>query len=206
LRRQICAAVAAALLFCMLNAAIELRAVASNDLSLGPQPVEDASEATFEKFLDQLMRAESNGRDEAVNPRSSAVGAFQFIKSTFRRVAFAHFAREVAEMSVAHLLALRTNRNFARRAAAIYCRENTAYLRQQGLSPTVGHLRLAYLLGAGGAAKVLKARPRTALADILGVAVMRANPFMKGKTAADLIQRAARDIEPRVDVASSSQD
>ena len=206
MRKHIRAAVAAALLFCGLSAAIGLRAVASNDLSLGTQPVEDASEATFEKFLDQLMRAESNGRDEAANPRSTALGAFQFIKSTFRSIARAHFVREVAELSDEQLLALRTNRDFARRAAAAYCRENAAYLQQQGLRPTFGHLRLAYLLGAGGAAKVLKAPPQTALADILGVSVLRANPFMKGKTAVNLIERAVRDIEPRVDVASSSQD
>jgi hypothetical protein len=206
LRQHIRAAIVAALLFCVLSAAIELKAVASNDLSLGTQPVEDASEVTFEKFLDQLMRAESNGRDEVANPRSTALGAFQFIKSTFRSIARAHFAREVAELSDEQLLALRTNRDFARRAAAAYCRENAAYLHQQGLRPTFGHLRLAYLLGAGGAAKVLKAPPQTALADILGVSVLRANPFMKGKTAVNLIERAVRDIEPRVEVASSSQD
>jgi hypothetical protein len=206
LRKQIRAAVAAALLFCVLNAAVELGAVASNDLSLGTQFVEDASPATFDKFLDRLMRAESNGRDEAANPRSTALGAFQFIKSTFRSIARAHFAREVAELSDEHLLALRTNRDFARRAAEAYCRENAAYLRQQGLSPTFGHLRLAYLLGAGGAAKVLKAPPQIALADILGLAVISANPFMKGKTAGDLIERAVRDIQPRVEIASASQD
>ena len=82
MRQQIRAAVAAALLFCVLNAAVELGAVASNDLSLGTQFVEDASPATFDKFLDRLMRAESNGRDEAANPRSTALGAFQFIKSS----------------------------------------------------------------------------------------------------------------------------
>jgi hypothetical protein len=152
-----------------------------------------------------IMQAESNGRDAASNPRSTALGAFQFIESTFRTIARAHFAREVAEMSDEPLLALRTNRNFARSAAAAYCRDNAAYLEQKGFRPTFGHLRLAYLLGAGGAAKVLKAAPRTALADILGVAVIRANPFMKGKTAADLIERAVRDIEPRVEVASASQ-
>ena len=184
------AAVAAALLLCV-SAAAQLKAFASNDLSLGAQTVEGASDATFEQFLDHLMRAESNGRDTAANPRSTAVGAFQFIESTFRLVAREHFALEVAELSDERLLALRTNRNFARRAAAAYCKENAAYLRRQGLSPTFGHLRLAYLLGAGGAAKVLKVGSQTRLADILGVSVLRANPFMKGMTAADLIERSA---------------
>jgi hypothetical protein len=204
LHQRIRAAVFAALLYCVLNAVFEPGVLASNDLPLGAQRVEDASDTMFEQFLDRLMRAESNGRDAVANPRSTALGAFQFIESTFRSIAREHFAREVAGMSDEHLLALRSNRNFARRAAAAYCRENAAYLQQQGLSPTFGHLRLAYLLGAGGAAKVLKAPPQTALTDILGAGVTRANPFMQGKTAADLIERAMRDIEPRSEVASAS--
>ena len=112
--------------------AIHTRAVASNDLTLGEQTVDGASDISFEQFLDHLMRAESSGRDIAANPRSTALGAFQFIESTFLAVAREHFAREVAELSDQPLLALRTNRHFARRVAAAYCRENAAYLPRTG--------------------------------------------------------------------------
>ena len=81
--------------------------------------------------------------------------------------------------------------------------EIAAYLREQGLKPTFAHLRLAYLLGGGGAAKVLRAPPQTPLAGILGAAVIRANPFMKGMTAAGLVERSARDVVPRSAAASS---
>jgi hypothetical protein len=205
LRPHTRAAIAAALLLCVLAEAIHLRAFASNDLPLGAQGVEGASDTSFEQFLDHLMRAESNGRDTAANPRSTALGAFQFIESTFLAVAREYFAREVAELSDQLLLALRTNRQFARRAAAAYCRENAAYLREQGLKPTFGHLRLAYLLGVGGAAKVLRAPPQKPLTDILGAAVIRANPFMKGMTAAGLVDRSARDIGQRVGIAAPSE-
>jgi hypothetical protein len=194
----------AALLLCLSAEAIHLRAFASNDLTLGARAVDGASDVSFEQFLDHLMRAESSGRDAAANPRSTALGAFQFIESTFLAVAREYFAREVAELTDQPLLALRTNRQFARRVAAAYCKENAAYLRDKGLNPTFGHLRLAYLLGAGGAAKVLRAPPQTPLAGILSTAVIRANPFMKGMTASGLVERSARDIGPRVGTVASS--
>ena len=197
------AAIAATLFFCMPIEAIGTEALASNDVALGARAVDGASDVSFEQFLDHLMRAESSGRDTAANPRSTALGAFQFIESTFLAVAREHFAREVAELPDQTLLALRTNRQFARHVAAAYCRENAVYLREKGLNPTFAHLRLAYLLGAGGAAKVLKAPPQTGLAGILSAAVIRANPFMKGMTAAALVEKSARDIAPRVGPASS---
>ena len=190
--------IAAALLLC-LSSATEYGAFASDEDRLAVQPVQGAPEATFEQFLDRLMRAESNGRDTAANPRSTALGAFQFIESTFLTVARQHFAREVAELSDSSLLELRTNRSFARRAAAAYCKVNAAYLSEQGITPTFGHLRLAYLLGSVGAAKVLKAQPQTPVAEVLNRAVLRANPFMRGMTAAGLNERAHRDLDLRPD-------
>jgi hypothetical protein len=194
LRYRTRAAFAAALLFCMSTAVAERRAFASNSDPLAALPVQGASDASFEQFLDHLMRAESNGSDTAANPRSTAVGAFQFIESTFLAIARRYFTREVAELTEMRILELRTNRQFSRRVAAAYCKENMAYLSGQGLRPTYAHLRLAYLLGARGAAKVLKAPPQTPIAGILGSAVIRANPFMKGMTANGLVERAHRDI------------
>jgi len=203
LRHHIRAAVAAVSL-CVLATAAEQEAFAFNGELLATLPAQGASDGAIEQFLDHLMRAESNGRDTAANPRSTALGAFQFIESTFIAVAREHFAREVAELSDQRLLELRTNREFSRRAAAVYCRENIAYLSEQGLRPTFGHLRLAYLLGAGGAAKVMKAPPQKLLADILSPAAIRANPFMKGMTAAGLSERAHRDLRTREAVAAAT--
>jgi hypothetical protein len=198
LRHPLRVNVAAALLLCLASAA-EHGASAAEEDTLAVQTVQGAPEAAFEQFLDRLMRAESNGRDTAANPRSTALGAFQFIESTFLAVARQHFAREVAEMSDSSLLELRTNRAFARRAAAAYCRQNAAYLSEQGITPTFGHLRLAYLLGSVGAVRVLKAEPQTPVATILNPAAVRANPFLRGMTAAALNERAHRDLDLRPD-------
>jgi hypothetical protein len=198
LRHHTRAAIAA--LLCVLPMAAGLKTFAAENEPLAAQPAQGASDAAFELFLDYLMRAESNGRDTATNPRSTALGAFQFIESTFLAVTREHFPREVAELSDQRLLELRTNRNFSRRAAAAYCKQNAAYLTNQGLQPTFGHLRLAYLLGAVGAAKVMKAPPQTSVAELLSVSVIRANPFMTGMTAADLNEKAHRDIRWRPDM------
>jgi hypothetical protein len=198
LRHHIRAAIAAML--CVLATAGGMKSFAAENEPLAAQSVQGASDAAFELFLDYLMRAESNGRDTATNPRSTALGAFQFIESTFLTVARENFPREVAELSDQRLLELRTNRQFSRRAAAAYSKQNAAYLTNQGLQPTFGHLRLAYLLGAVGAAKVMKAPPQTPVAELLSVSVIRANPFMTSMTAADLSEKAHRDIRWRPDI------
>ena len=145
-------------------------------------------------FLDRLMHAESGGRDAAANPRSSALGPFQFIKSTFISIARRHFPAEIAELSDVEVLALRTARSFARAAAAIFTLHNAAHLKSHGLAPTLPHLRLAFLLGPGGAVRVLQAEPQARLSTVVGPGVIGANPFMVGVSASALVARAARDI------------
>jgi hypothetical protein len=168
----------------------------------GKDAVVGAPNGHFETFLDRLMRAESNGRDFAANPRSTALGPFQFIKSTFLEVARRHFP-ELAELSDEDVLALRTNRGYARRAASIYCMESLAYLTGKGLSPTLGDLRLAYLVGPNAAARVLQAQPQTPTVEVLGAPVVKANPFMNGMSTSQLIARSQRDVGeyPRTSVA-----
>jgi hypothetical protein len=152
------------------------------------------SDAAFDTFLDRLMQSESNGRDTAKNPRSSALGAFQFIRSTFLDVMRRHFATDIANMNEADILALRTDRGFARRAAEAFSKENLDYLADRGLKPTFGDLRLAFLLGPVGAARVLEAPAAKPVAEILDDKVVAANPFMRRMSAADLIARAHRDV------------
>ena len=157
---------------------------------------DEASEqdASIDKFLDKLMMAESGGRLTAKNPRSSALGPYQFINSTFIEVVDRHFSDEVEGLNRAQILALRTDLDFSRRAATAFNNDNAAYLRRRGLSATFAHLRLSYLLGAPGAAQVLSAKPNTQLTKVLPSAVIRANPFMRRLTVAGLVSRAEREV------------
>jgi len=188
--RRIAAGLIAGALVC--DAALAAEGPAGRPI--GHEPAIGATEAAFETFLDRLMLAESDGRDLAANPRSTALGPFQFIKGTFIEVARRHFTAEVAPLSDEQLLALRTNRDFARRAAAAYSKDNLAHLSEQGLKPTFGHLRLAFLVGPTAAVRLLQAQPETQLAEILSPPVFAANPFMSSMSAAQLIARAAQDI------------
>jgi hypothetical protein len=180
--------------------AAELARAGAKSAAVAPGKVSLAASAdrsAFDTFLDRLMRAESGGRDTAANPRSTALGPYQFIKSTFLEVARRHFGVEVQELSEDEILKLRTDRAFARRCAETYSRENLAFLTEQGLEPTFGHLRLAFLVGPFAAARLLQASPATPVGDVLGPAVIRANPFMARMSASNLIAKSARDVGER---------
>jgi hypothetical protein len=184
-----------ALAFAAYVLADEARAIPEFDTG----PIETRAAATapdvvFDTFLDRLMQVESGGHDTAANPRSTAVGPFQFIKSTFLDLVRRHFAVETDSLTEDEILGLRVNRHFARRAAALYSRANLASLSAQGLVPTFGHLRLAFLVGPTAAVRLIKATPDTPAPEVLGAAVIKANPFMTNLSASDLIARAERDI------------
>ncbi|MBU2583608.1 MAG: hypothetical protein KJ622_18020 [Alphaproteobacteria bacterium] len=150
--------------------------------------------ADFGVYLDRLMMAESDGRDFLKNPRSSALGPFQFIKGTFLYVVRRRFQSRIGGMSESEVLALRTNRAFAREVMAEYSRELASHLGRHGLETTYGNLRLAYLIGPSGATSVLSAEADTPLNQLISAEAIAANPFMAGMTARDIIRRAHNDI------------
>lgn len=150
---------------------------------------------TLETFLDRLMAAESGGNDQARNPRSTATGPFQFVNSTFLYVARRHFDEETAALTPSQILALRTKRSFARRAAEAYTKDNARHLVREGHEPSFTNLRLAYLVGPSGAVRVLGAEPDARVTAVLSSAALRANPFMRRMTVAELLEKCARDLE-----------
>ena len=149
---------------------------------------------TMSTFLDRLMMAESGGRLDLRNSRSTAIGPFQLIEGTFLEVVRRHFSAEVSGLTHAQLLAKRTDLAFSRKVVEVYTRENAAHLVANQLEPTYQNLRLSYLVGPNGAVRLLKAPPETPLHALLSPAAMNANPFMSGMTARGLIARAAREI------------
>ena len=152
-------------------------------------------------FLDRLMMAESGGRAEAKNPRSTALGPYQFIETTFLDIMRRHYPSDIAGMSEEQVLALRTSADHARRAALAYTNENAAHLTANGLEASSVNLRLAFLLGAGGATRLLTAAQDTPLSQLLAAEALAANPFMGSMTAADLVKRARYDMSDDARVA-----
>jgi hypothetical protein len=153
-----------------------------------------ASDMTMDIFLDRLMRAESGGKLTARSSTSTALGPFQFIDATFLIVVRRHFAAETATLTPSQILALRTDLAFSRRAAEAFTKDNASLLVGAGIPATFQNLRLAYLLGPGGAIKVLHTDPTMPLPTLLPANVIRANSFMRPLTVSGLIARAARDV------------
>lgn len=154
-------------------------------------------DGTMAAFLDRLMLVESGGRDTAKNPRSTALGAFQFLETTFLDVARRHFQAETGHLPTAQVLALRTNREFARRAAERFTRDNILHLAGHGIAPTFANLRLAYLVGPAGTVRLFKAEATAPVIGVLGAPVVQANPFMAGMTARNLVDWADRNMGGR---------
>jgi len=144
-------------------------------------------------FLDRLMMAESGGKLNAKNPKSSALGPFQFIESTFYDVVTRYMPTVAQDKSYAEIQQLRTNLEIARSAALAYTRENAALLHRNGIAPEAAHLRLAFLIGPSGTEAVISAEPDTPVSDLLSTRAINANPFMNDMTAEQLIDRAKRE-------------
>src|SRR5262249_30528169 len=146
-------------------------------------------------FLGRVMAAESGGRLYAKNPRSSALGPFQFIHTTFLDIIRRNYPSLAEAKSEAEILALRTDAAVAWTAALIYTRENARFLSEHGAAVSAANLRLAFFIGPGAALKVLTAKPEEPLTNILSAAAMEANPFLGKMTAAALIERSGREAE-----------
>lgn len=171
-------------------------AVVGAIIVLGQPRVAHADErdpAAFDAFLDRLMTAESGGRATAKNPRSTALGPFQFLDATFLDITRRHFATETEALSEEQVLALRIDPAFARKAAVALTRDNADYLASAGLSASFTNLRMAHLVGPGAAARLLQAPPTSQVALWVGPAVMRANRFLSGMTVEQLIERCERE-------------
>jgi hypothetical protein len=164
------------------------------DTLIANQIADTAPSSVFDTFLNRLMTAESGGRRKAKNPRSTALGPFQFIKSTFLDVTRRHFPAEIVGLTEQEVLSRRTDPDLAWRAAAAFCRDNVKHLKDRGLEPTFAHLRLSFLLGPADAVRIIQSREATPVVNVLSEAIIEANPFMRDMKVADLLSRSERDV------------
>ncbi|RAP41091.1 hypothetical protein BYZ73_11715 [Rhodovulum viride] len=154
--------------------------------------IDDA--AAVETLVARIVHVESGGRADARNPLSSALGLGQFISSTWLRMMREHHPELTARMDRAALLALRTDPVLSVEMVYALARENAAYLAARGHGLTPGRLYLAHFLGAEGANRALSADPAAGVAEIMGPAVVSANPFLTGKTIGELLAWADRKM------------
>ena len=153
-------------------------------------PAAQAEAVDVDVLVDNIIGVESGGVPDARNPNSSATGAGQFIESTWLRL-IEKARPDLKGRSRAELLDLRNDPGLSREMVKAYAKENGDVLARAGLPVNNGTLYLAHFAGADGAVKALRAAPDTPVINVLGAAVVKANPFLKGKDARWLARWAA---------------
>ena len=161
--------------------------------SLGGGGTLVASDAV-EELTDQIIRVESAGNANARNPLSTATGLGQFIESTWLRMMRDYRPDLFGTLSRDELLALRTDPTLSREMVQNLARENETFLRSRGHQVDAGRLYLAHFLGPGGASTVLASSDDQKILDVMGAAVVRANPFLSDYSVADLKSWAQRKM------------
>ncbi|WEK43649.1 MAG: hypothetical protein P0Y64_02105 [Candidatus Sphingomonas colombiensis] len=139
----------------------------------------------WQQFKGALRRAESSGDDAARNTRSSATGRYQVIDGTWLRV-----ARDLPEAkgrSDASLLQMRDHPVWQEKVMDRLGVEYSGALSRIGAPETPGNLYLMHFAGTGGASKILRAAGDTPIEELLSKAAIEANPFLRGKSADDVI-------------------
>src|SRR5690625_1340681 len=134
-----------------------------------------------------IILLESGGVDSAKNPESSAAGAGQFIESTWLDM-IRRYRPELADgRSREEVLALRSDGSLSREMVSAYRRENAAYLQSGGVQATAVNLYAAHHFGPKGGVAFGRASDDTPMSDILSAGQMNANPYLRGKTKAQVV-------------------
>lgn len=144
--------------------------------------------------VDRIIGVESGGNATAKNPRSSATGLGQFIASTWMNTVRKHRPDLLEGKSTAEVLDLRNDPAISREMVGYLTEDNSQFLQNQGVEASSGNVYLAHFLGPRGAVELVKADPGASAESIVGADVVNANPFLKGKTAADVIAWAEKKM------------
>lgn len=171
----------------------------------GQVPAHPAGPAPVSATAAKIVQAESGGDPNAKNPNSTAAGLGQFTDGTWLDAIKRYFPNLAQGRSDDQLLAMRKIPQLAMRVTEAFTAGNEAALAKAGLPVTAATTYLAHFAGLGGAIKVLRADPNTPVSKILDQAAIKANPFLKDMTAADLQAWAARKMAGPAMVAQNAQ-
>ncbi|MET3900963.1 murein DD-endopeptidase MepM/ murein hydrolase activator NlpD [Devosia sp. UYZn731] len=153
-----------------------------------------ADGSAVDELTEQIVAVESGGNANARNPLSTAVGAGQFLQSTWTRMMQTYRPDLASSMSRSDLLALRGDPTISREMVRNLAREGEAYLKARGHAVTPGRLYLCHFLGMQGAALILASDASLPLVQVLEASVIQANPFLTSMTVADVQAWADRKM------------
>lgn len=180
---------------------------ANNTQSQFEKDLEKASSA-IDGFVNRVIRAENRtGNPAAKNPNSTATGNGQFIESTWLSLFRKYYPAQAANMGRQAILELRKDADVSAALIRKYAEENARILQMAGVHVDEAALQLSHFLGAGDAAKVLKAAPGTPLAGLISQKSINANPTILGggRTVDDAIAYARRRASGSVSGSGSAR-
>ncbi|MBK4214961.1 peptidoglycan DD-metalloendopeptidase family protein [Paracoccus caeni] len=171
----------------------------SDGAAVDPMPYLSGAGEVFasnavEALIGRIITVESAGNARARNPLSTATGLGQFIESTWLRMMRSYRPDMAATLDRSALLELRFDPDLSRQMVRHLAQENEAYLRARGHAITPGRLYLAHFLGPAGADQALRANGSASVLQVMGPAVVGANPFLRGYSIADLQNWADRKM------------
>ena len=154
-------------------------------LAASEKPVESKTGAVTDNYLDAVKMAESSGRADAKNPRSSATGHYQFTNKTWTDMV-KRYRPDLAGMDRGKMLSLRKDPKVSREIAKKLTEDNVRYLQKKNIDPKFSDLYLAHVYGPYTASRIIKASPDTMIKDVVSDAVIKANPYFADMTVAEM--------------------
>ena len=157
------------------------------DLDAAPAIAGGDAEADPEGYGRFVRALESGGRADAVNAKSGATGPDQFLAKTWKTYVKKVSPAWAAGKSDAEILAMRTDPEKSAEIRRAFDRDNAAALRRAGEPVTFENLYACHHFGAGGGVEFAQAGMDARMEDMFGAKVIKANPYLKGKTKADVL-------------------
>lgn len=135
-------------------------------------------------YANRVAVAESGGKWQVQAPTSSAYGLYQITRGTWLRYADAARIRSVTDEATWNK---RTNPAAQEAVFNAIVRDQRAALARAGLPETYGNLYLMHFAGSGAGSKILRAAADEPIERLMSAKAIEANPFLKGKTAGEVV-------------------
>jgi hypothetical protein len=165
--------------------------------------------STLPKNITQIARLIHAGEGTGKNPKSSALGPYQFIDSTFAGEFRKNYPDRAKGMSDSDIIALKRSPEGKAISEAMgpkLIANNAKIVERAGFEPDAGNVYLAHFLGPDTAVKVLRADPSAPISRYVSAEAIRANPpLQKNPTVGGAINWARGYMQKQADYLDRKQ-